>query len=123
MTVKTSGNRPSEVRSARKPTFVAVRAARKPSKRETMAKAVVPKRPRTAKRKTVWVVSQLTYPYDSERQEIFNCVFSSFRKAYDFVKREFENDGGKEFDGKSLLDHLFLANEKCEYVLEECEIA
>ena len=123
MTVKTRGNPPNKVRSARKPRFGAVRAARKPSKRETMAKTVVPRRPRTAKRKTVWVVSQLTNPYDRERQEIFNCVFSSFRKAYDFVKREFENDGGKEFDGQSLLDHLFLANEKCEYVLEECEIA
>ena len=73
-------------------------------------------------KKTVWVVSQLTYPFDSERQELFNCVFSSFNKAYDFVKREFENDNVKEFDGKFLLEHLCLANEKCEYLLEECEI-
>ncbi len=91
-------------------------------KREAKAGKTVHPSVLTKTKKTVWVVSQLTYPFDRDKQELFNCVFSSFNKAYDFVKREFENDNVKEFDGKSLLEHLCLANEKCEYLLEECEI-
>jgi len=71
---------------------------------------------------SVWVVNQITNPFDTDNQEIFNCVFSSFRKAYNFVKREFENDGVGEFDGKALINDLCISNERCEYNLEECEI-
>lgn len=80
--------------------------------------------PATRNRKTVWVVSRLAEPYDGGRRQLSNRVFSSFRKACDFVRREFENGGrGEDFDCKYLVDHLFISNGKCEYVLEECEVS
>lgn len=124
MTIRTREYAKGSVRRATRFGTRTVRRSRKTAKRERMAKSAVPKSTATRNRKTVWVVSRLTEPYDGERRQLSNRVFSSFRKACDFVRREFENDEyGEEFDFKYLVDHLFISNGKCEYVLEECEVS
>lgn len=70
----------------------------------------------------VWVVNQVIKTDSGFPVEIFNRVFSSYQKAYNFVKAEFAHDDCGEFDGEAFANTLFISNRRCDYNAEECDI-